>query len=78
MWRRYIETNRTFLSLMVSFLLIGGGNIINDAIGNQISLEAVAIIGSYYLVELAIVGIWSIGFKTYLTIRGHERELLVV
>lgn len=78
MWRRYIETNRTFLSLMVSFLLIGGGNIINDAIGNQISLEAVAIIGSYYLVELAIIGIWSIGFKTYLTIRGHERELLVV
>lgn len=63
---------------MVSFMLLGVGNVINDAIGNHISLEAIGIIGAYYTVEMLVIAVWSLGFKTYVVKRVNERGLFSV
>lgn len=76
--RKYFAAPRTFFSLMISFMLLGVGNVINDAIGNHISLEAIGIIGAYYTVEMLVIAIWSLGFKTYVVKRVNERGLFSV
>lgn len=76
--RKYFAAPRTFFSLMVSFMSLGVGNVINDAIGNHISLEAIGIIGAYYTVEMLVIAIWSLGFKTYVVKRANERGLFSV
>ena len=74
----YFTSLRTFFSLLISFIIMSTGDVINSAIGNNISFNALIAIGSYYIIEFVITAFIRLGIQTYYVIRNDERAYLLV
>ena len=63
---------------MFSFLIMSGGDVVNEAIGNNISFNAIVVIGAYYTIEFVLTAFIRLGMQTYYVERKDEKTYLVV
>lgn len=74
----YFSSLKTFFSLLISFLIMSGGDVVNEAIGNNISFNALVAIGAYYTIEFATTAFIRLGTQTYYVERQDEKTYLLV
>lgn len=74
----YFTSLRTFFSLLVSFIIMSAGDVVNSAIGNNISFNALVAIGAYYTVEFVVTAFIRLGTQTYYVKRNDEKIYLLV
>lgn len=57
---------------------MSGGDVVNEAIGNNISFNALVAIGAYYTIEFATTAFIRLGTQTYYVERQDEKTYLLV
>lgn len=75
---RRATSYRSFFSLLASFMIAGFGDIIAIAIANNISFEAIGIVGAFYTVTFALSALVSVGMMTYRVERRDELQYLQI
>ena len=69
---------KEFVSILISFIFMGIADSVDSFFGNAISIDAIVVCSSFYMIDLMIKSIGEIGTYTYRTIRKNEGQYIIV
>lgn len=69
---------KEFISILISFILMGIADNIDSAFNNAISVDTIIVCGSLFSIELILKSISEIGIYTYRTTRKDESAYLII
>lgn len=69
---------KTFILLLISFVIMSIADSIDQAFNNAISLDAIVVCGSLFSINLILKSISDIGIYTYRTYRKNESAYLII
>lgn len=69
---------KTFILLLISFVIMSIADSIDQAFNNAISLDAIVVCGSLFSINLILKSISDIGIYTYRTDRKNESAYLII
>lgn len=69
---------KEFISILISFVLMGIADNIDSAFNNAISIDTIIVCGSLFSIELILKSISEIGIYTYRTARKDESAYLII
>lgn len=69
---------KEFISILISFVLMGIADNIDSAFNNAISVDTIIVCGSLFSIELILKSISEIGIYTYRTTRKDESAYLII
>ena len=69
---------KEFISILISFVLMGVAESIDSAFNNAISIDAIVVCGSLFSIDLILKSLSEMGTYTYRTARKDETSYLIV
>lgn len=69
---------KEFISLLISFILMGVADNIDSAFNNLLSIDAIVVCGSLFSIDLILKSLGEIGIQTYRVVRKDESKYLIV
>lgn len=67
---------KEFISILISFILMGIADNIDNFFNNAISIDSIIVCGSLFSIDLILKSISEIGIYTYRTVRKNEWQYL--
>ncbi len=67
---------KEFISILISFILMGIADNIDNFFNNAISIDAIIVCGSLFSIDLILKSISELGIYTYRTVRKNEWQYL--